>query len=599
MKRVRSVKNKKKRYGRLCGLLIVFVLVASVYECSNDFGIRKKIDEIVSTLASVRNGGIVKRGNIYDRQNRVIAENGKVVKVVCNTKKFSSKNLSQLANILNINNADLIARLSNGGRNVILSEGITKEQGLRLEAEGFSGIYLKEAGERVYPTQDLVAHLTGVVDDGMGLFGLEFFFDKLLTGNDVTQWSGQELSGVQDVILTLDLDIQEKLRDLLLSVSSADNVIDASGYVVNVDTGEVLAGAQYPSFKPASFDDYPLSVSLNNFLQLIPIPNKYQAAMFGACSIYSSRGDSLPWSVVSVNKKISSEIKMWKWMGVSDEIKPDFAPSERASRDTRGFELLDPYSESKVGVVKTTPVQLLMAMSAIATGQSRNKIHVIDKLIGDGKQETKSLQLNKDSDLFVTRPESTKEIRKMLSQVGQVGDYHSFFIKDEQVVSGNEMGPIKQELLYTFLVTEKANLAMLLLVEKNSNVITKKEMSANVIEKVEKTLADIKDLQDVNNGVDDFTRPSSETEFIVKSGVISESDFTTKSKKIGIMPNLFGLSFREALNALDDINCNIKAKGSGFVDYQQPVYGSPISDKDDCAFSLSAHKSFEGKYVVN
>ncbi|MGL1933025.1 MAG: PASTA domain-containing protein [Desulfotalea sp.] len=602
MKRQRSFNIKKKRRGKLLWLLLI-LLVVGVVKVEAEFSFRKQVVEKFATVLDARSGGIVKRGNIYDRKNRVLAKNAKVVKVVCNTKEFSSKSIKVLAEILNVESKVLFDHLAEGGRYVTLYDGISKEQADLIENAELVGLSLEEEGVRIYPQKDLAAHLTGVIDDGMGLFGLEYFFDKLLTGRHESLWEGQKISGVQNIVLTLDIDIQKKLKETLARISQAGNVSNVTGYVVNVDTGSLLAGAQWPSFNPENFDNYPLSVSLNNFLQPIPIPKKFQLAISGACDVYSqynNEGINIPWSVVASNKNLASEINMWKWMGLSDELKPDFAPSNRANRDAKNYQPLNPFAGPEIGAVKTRPVQLVMALSAVATGKAESKLHVIDKLIGDDGKEANLSYLNKAVDIFQTSSEASLEVRSMLGQLGKLGENHSFFIEDQQVVGLANSGPVKQEFVYSFLVTEKANIAMLLMVERNSNVLSKKNKGRSVIFEVEKALTEVSRLQQSADMFEEyFTNQKVEKDYIVNKGYVEETDFVDKAVRMAIMPNLVGYSFREALKILGETGCNIIASGSGFVISQEPVYGSPISDKDDCRFSLDTSENLGEKYVVN
>jgi beta-lactam-binding protein with PASTA domain len=56
--------------------------------------------------------------------------------------------------------------------------------------------------------------------------------------------------------------------------------------------------------------------------------------------------------------------------------------------------------------------------------------------------------------------------------------------------------------------------------------------------------------------------------------------------RAGVMPDLRGLSARDALHLLTRIGMTASMKGDGFVVRQSPAAGTPLTPGDSCALQL-------------
>lgn len=140
-------------------------------------------------------------------------------------------------------------------------------------------VFLQAGTKRYYPNGTLACHALGFTgSDGSGQYGLELKYDSILSGTNGRYITARDSHGnempyeyqsyieAQDghsIITTLDINIQSSLEEQLRTTyieSGGQN--RATGMVVDVHTGEVLAMAVYPDF------------DLNNPRQL----NKYDEA---------------------------------------------------------------------------------------------------------------------------------------------------------------------------------------------------------------------------------------------------------------------------------------------------------------------------------
>jgi cell division protein FtsI (penicillin-binding protein 3) len=115
-----------------------------------------------------------------------------------------------------------------------------QEQKAVLEL-GIPGIGFRGAPHRVYPKQNLTSHLLGFVDlDGRGIAGVERAMDDRLTNG---AYKGS-------LALSLDLRVQQIVRDELLGAFTRFRAKGAAGMVLDARTGEVLAMVSLPDFDP-------------------------------------------------------------------------------------------------------------------------------------------------------------------------------------------------------------------------------------------------------------------------------------------------------------------------------------------------------------
>ena len=127
------------------------------------------------------------------------------------------------------------------------------------------GVHLVADTKRYYPYGSLAAQVIGFVgDDNTGLYGLEAYYEKELEGqsglvisakdqaeNDMLYTYEQYFAAKNggDLTLTLDTTIQyylEKGMEAMIDKFSAAN--GASGVVMDVNTGGILAMASYPNY---------------------------------------------------------------------------------------------------------------------------------------------------------------------------------------------------------------------------------------------------------------------------------------------------------------------------------------------------------------
>lgn len=139
------------------------------------------------------------------------------------------------------------------------------------------GIHLREESRRYYPSGEVTAHLIGFTNvDSQGIEGVEKSFDKWLTGQPGERIVRKDRYGrvIEDISSTdsraahnLALSIDERLQALVyreLNNAVAFNKAESgSAVLVDVNTGEVLAMANSPSYNPNNLSGTPKEAMRN------------------------------------------------------------------------------------------------------------------------------------------------------------------------------------------------------------------------------------------------------------------------------------------------------------------------------------------------
>jgi cell division protein FtsI (penicillin-binding protein 3) len=144
---------------------------------------------------------------------------------------------------------------------------VTPLEARRVAALGLEGIGFMKESRRFYPNKELAAHVLGYVGvDNVGLGGIEAAYDKIVRGregtlivqNDARRRVFGRLERTPTSGGSLELTIDEPLqhiveRELRAGVDETD-ADGGSAVVMDPHTGEILALANWPTFNPNAFN---------------------------------------------------------------------------------------------------------------------------------------------------------------------------------------------------------------------------------------------------------------------------------------------------------------------------------------------------------
>jgi cell division protein FtsI (penicillin-binding protein 3) len=209
------------------------------------------------------------RGTITDRYGEPLAVSTPVDTVWVNPKELADniEQLPRLAKALKRDKQTLARRItSNLDREFLyLERHMPPEQAARVKALDIPGVYLLREYQRFYPASEVTGHIVGftTVDD-KGQEGLELAYDQLLNGEDGAKRVLQDVYGRyvenlesiraarpgRDLVTSIDLRIQYLAYRELKAAMQEYRARAGSIVMIDVDSGEVLAMVNQPSYNP-------------------------------------------------------------------------------------------------------------------------------------------------------------------------------------------------------------------------------------------------------------------------------------------------------------------------------------------------------------
>jgi len=211
------------------------------------------------------------RGMILDRHGEPLAISTPVHSVWFNPQDMSadSAQLTQLAKLLNIRVSSIKKKMKDGTKKqrefVYLKRRVTPELAEKVKQLKIKGVALQREYKRFYPAGEVASHLVGFnnVDDE-GQEGLELTHNETLKGVSGLKrllrdsrgnyvGGGEQIKASKDgenISLTVDLRLQYLTYQALKSAVKKHHAKAGTAVILDVNTGEVLAMANQPSFNP-------------------------------------------------------------------------------------------------------------------------------------------------------------------------------------------------------------------------------------------------------------------------------------------------------------------------------------------------------------
>jgi len=208
-----------------------------------------------------------KRGNIYDRNGNPLALNIQTYSLFTIPKNLKGdysayKDLEKI--VPSLTYKKVLRRIKKRRKFTWLARKVQLEKEQVEAIKQLKGIYIESVPKRMYPNHELLSQTLGFVGlDNVGLSGLEYLYDKELRGEPrilkyiidnkgrpVKFESKSEGGDAQDIHLTIDKDTQF-IAEKYLKEAVIEHEADKGGIgVMDAETGEILAVANYPTFDP-------------------------------------------------------------------------------------------------------------------------------------------------------------------------------------------------------------------------------------------------------------------------------------------------------------------------------------------------------------
>lgn len=208
-----------------------------------------------------------RRGNIYDRNGVLLAYSVPANSILIHPSIFKGDEdmIYTLSKVGGISLSELKSKLEKG-RNFYLKRQLTE---IPDEVRGVPGVSILEDSKRQYPHKKSASHILGYVDaDGNGKGGIENYENEILNGKEglafitidaagrgiptYPQGSIRPIQG-SDILLTIDIQIQNMVEKALIGGIEKHKASSGSAVVMDINTGEIWALANYPDFDPNNY----------------------------------------------------------------------------------------------------------------------------------------------------------------------------------------------------------------------------------------------------------------------------------------------------------------------------------------------------------
>ncbi len=259
---------RSRFFVALVGLAFIGLLARAVYVqvIASDFFMKQGEMRFTRTLELTAS-----RGRITDRNGVLLATSVPAPSIWAEPRVLNDSLAAfpdrrrELARLLGMTAAELADRLDGSPNFAWLRRQVDDELAQKVKALGLKGLNEVSEYKRRYPEGEAMAPVVGFTNtEERGQEGIELTLQSLLAGRDgsrqvIKDRLGRVVEGIgepvaaqdgRDITLTLDSKVQffayQRLRDAV----ALHKAKAGSAVVIDVQTGEVLAMANYPSFKP-------------------------------------------------------------------------------------------------------------------------------------------------------------------------------------------------------------------------------------------------------------------------------------------------------------------------------------------------------------
>ena len=210
------------------------------------------------------------RGKIFDRSGSVVLAASVPARAIWaipeDTRAASDRQIAELAKLLEIPEPDIRARVADTKRTfVYIKRQVPLEVAEKVRQLNVPGFHQQGEMKRIYPEGSLMAHVLGFTNiEDEGIEGVELAFNEALSGQAgsrrvIKDRLGRVIEDVQAVVppvdgkdlnISIDAGLQYDTFIALKQAKEENKALAAAGVVLDVQTGEILALVNLPSYDP-------------------------------------------------------------------------------------------------------------------------------------------------------------------------------------------------------------------------------------------------------------------------------------------------------------------------------------------------------------
>lgn len=210
------------------------------------------------------------RGKIFDRSGSVVLASSVPARAIWaipeDTRAASPAQLAELAKLLDMDVSGITARVADTKRTfVYIKRQVSLDVADKIRKLNVPGFHQLGEMRRFYPEGSLMAHVLGFTNiEDEGIEGVELAFNEALSGRAgsrrvIKDRLGRVIEDVQAVVppvdgkdlhVSIDAGLQYDTYMALKKAMEEHKALAAAGIVLDVQTGEVLALVNLPSYDP-------------------------------------------------------------------------------------------------------------------------------------------------------------------------------------------------------------------------------------------------------------------------------------------------------------------------------------------------------------
>jgi cell division protein FtsI (penicillin-binding protein 3) len=522
------------------------------------------------------------------------------------------------------------------------SRQVSPEQVDRVVARNLPGIGVERDAGRYYPYGSLASHILGWVgQDNTGQAGIEYSFDRDVRGQagvghaqvdnlrrSVETHIDREPVPGANLELTIDANVQHIAEEAVRQGVERTRARAAVAVVMNPHNGEVLAMASYPTFNPNAVAQSTPEQQRNRAVQDTYEPGSTfklvtaSAALEEGIVTPQQLVDTNPGSVKFPGRKAITEVNNRNYgvltfedslvkssnvaairiglrmgaelmsryvyrFGFGAVVSRDFPGQSRGIWSTAGLNDSELASVSMGYRIAVTPLQMAAAVSVIANGGLLIEPRVVRAIERNGvRQEVQPNVVRR-----VVSEQTARTLAGMMKNVVSRGTAKSAVIEGYPAAgktgTSTRLAPnggySRQDYNASFagfIPADNPAVTVLVWVDSPRTSIYGGASAAPIF-------------RDIAEGTLQYLGIAPEGDerraFTVRSGAgessrlqrVSVTDAHASVVRTGgplVMPDLRGLSAREAMRILGAAGVSARVSGTGFVAAQQPAAGTPIDE---------------------
>lgn len=555
----------------------------------------------------------------------------------------------------------LVERLGRQRAFAYVRRQVSPEEARRVAALELEGVGFIKESRRFYPNRQLAAHLLGYVGiDGTGLSGIEAAYDPQISGTPGTiliqtdarrhAFSRAERPPVSGstVELTIDEYLQYIVERELHRGVMENHAAGASAIVMNPRTGEILALANEPTFNPNVYREFdeadrrdravqdlyepgstfklvtasaaienrilPLDAMVDTSPGLITIGARvvHDTRNHGLLSFFDVIADSSNVGAIKVGFMVGPE-RLGEYVqryGFGHPVSPDF-PGESPGIvwSPEGWTDSALASVSIGYQVGVTPLQMIAAVGSIANGGEYMQPRVVRAIYRNGRRyavRPRALRRTVSADTaaaltsimegVVERGTGTEARMPGYTVAGKTGTAAKLidgrYSHSEYNASFVGFVPSRDPAVAIIVVTDSPH---------GPHGYYGGSVSAPIFERIAGAAVQYLGVAPTVNPAPPVlvARRSDPPETPTAAPVAAAPVVSLVADGVpGTVPDLTGLSAREAVCRLAAIGLTARASGDGVVVSQQPAPGTPVDDAGTCRLMLDravAHPAGSGR----